>query len=488
MLGLLWSVAGTPAAGCPSLVDAAVAGKPGALTALVGRCAPADLVRAAEHAGVPADLSRFVRARRTGGGDIVSWKAHHRVRWEGTCLAQVDEALPQADRLPALACLADASVREEYDPNELSDPDDDRARFLGEHPALGEAFARCTAGGTGHDCLDRLLPRTGGDGGGDPDRAAWIKAREAAHPPAPRQPREMHCRAVLADERTVVVRCDGSLAKSVCNSESTPLQSVLVPVRCASDHSLVVPLSLGDKPSDACVTAARATVLASRGALPAARRRALAACAPQPAGAAPGAAVRDRDLPPAARGLVAAVLRRQHEQGGAVKLPAQSRRIAEGCGFDVFSVAVPAHMIDGDDWRDYRGHPLMRVKAGRHLPAVGGGVDWEAGAPWFAIGNTLRQGSRRVRHTIQKDWLESFRRLDDHQQALDKGLALDRGRGETRRQSCQPLLVDACTGDIAEVCAVTPEDREPPCPGVRLSDGRCEIIRFARLPALDGAD
>jgi hypothetical protein len=237
---------------------------------------------------------------------------------------------------------------------------------------------------------------------------------------------------------------------------------------------------------------------------------------------------------------VAAVLRRQRELGGTIKLPAQSHRIAEGCGFEVYSVAVPERMIDGDDWRSYRGHPLLRVKAGAHLPSVGGGVDWEAGAPWFAVGNTLRQGSRlsapktvetaekpaptfgalvadlcarrgadralcatyaagsqpapdgngdrawrRVRRVVQKDWPAAARRFEELGKALDRGLLLDRGRGETRRQSCQALLVDACSGDIAEVCAVTPDEREAPCPGTRLPDGRCEVVRFARLPTLD---
>jgi hypothetical protein len=312
VFGLFWSaVVAAPAGGCPSLVDATVAGKTGALTALLARCSAADLVRAVDRASGNVDLSRFARDARRGGGDVISWKARHRVRWTGTCVAQVDEALPAADRLPAAACLADAWVADEYDPNELSDSDDDRARFLAEHPALGAAFQACTSStsaSSGERCLDRLLPRNGRAQTDDPDVATWIKLRDAATPRAIPLQREMRCRAVLADQHSFVVRCEGTLAQSVCNSESTPIQSVVTP-RCTADHSLVVPVSLGEKPSEECVTAKRAAVWASPAAMATGRRRALAACAP---GAAAGAsaritAIRDSELPPAARTLIAAV-------------------------------------------------------------------------------------------------------------------------------------------------------------------------------------
>jgi hypothetical protein len=378
----------------------------------------------------------------------------------------------------------------------------------------------------------------------------------------------MRCRAVLADQQSFVVRCEGTLAQSVCNSESTPIQSVVTP-RCTADHSLVVPVSLGEKPSEECITATRAAVWASPSALPAARRRALGACAPgkgkgkeTTAGAtaqATSAAVRDSDLPAAARSLIAAVLRRQRALARPLKLPPPctktgdgclagaspsgvvGRRVAQGCGFDVWNVVVPGggNGGDGDDWIESHGQSLVRVKAGQgpvDPPTIG---EHDRGAPWFAVGNTLRQGSllsapaagkatatfsdlaaelcgrrgvdrqlcatyaalgqppelasavadgrwRRMRQAMKIDWPTAYRRLEARQQALEHGLALDRARGETRRQSCQPLIIDACSGDIAEVCAVTGDDREPPCPERRLPDGRCPVYRFARLGAASG--
>jgi len=580
VLGLFWSaIVAAPAGGCPSLVDATVAGKAGALTALLARCSAADLIRAVDRAAGKVDLSRFARDARGGGGDVISWKARHRVRWTGTCVAQVDEALPAADRLPAAACLVDAWVADEYDPNELSDSDDDRARFLADHPALAAAFQSCTGAGgdgsggngasSGERCLDHLLPRSGRQPSDDPDIATWIKLRDAATPRAVPLQREMRCHAVLADQHSFVVRCEGTLAQSVCNSESTPIQSVVTP-RCTSDHSLVVPVSLGEKPSEECLTATRAAVWASPPALAAARRRALAACAPSTAAGAAGqtAGVRDSELPATARSLIGAVLRRQRELAGPIKLPPPctkagvdcpagaspggmiaspggviGRRVAQGCGFDVWSVVVPGDAGvggDRDDWIEWHGQPLVRVKAGHgpvEPPTIG---ERDRGAPWFAIGNTLRQGSllsapaaagkatatfselaaalcgrrgvdgrlcatyaalgqppdlasaiadgrwRRMRQAMKRDWPTAYRRFEAQQKALERGLALDRVRGETRRQTCQPLLIDACSGDIGEMCVVTDDERKPPCPQRRLPDGRCPVYRFARLGSASG--
>ncbi|HEY2899452.1 MAG TPA: hypothetical protein VGL59_02670 [Polyangia bacterium] len=569
LLGLLASAAVAPAAGCPSLVDAAISGAPGGLTALLARCSTADLIRAVEHAAGAVDLSTFARARRHGAGEVITWKARHRLRWEGTCVAQIDEAFPAADRLPAPACLVDAFVRDEYDPNELSDVDDDRARFLAEHPPLSDAFAACVGKEPGHVCLERLLPRAGGDRTDGSGRSQWIQQRDNGEAPAPPQPREMRCRAVLADGQSLIVRCEGTLAKSVCNSESTPIQ-VLAKPRCTSDHSLVVPVPLGEKPSPACLDAARAALLSSRAALPSTRRRALAICTAPPAngktdGPATNKAVRDVDLSPSVRGLVAAVLRRQRALAGTITLPGPCarrgggcvaaaapgaplvRRIGSGCGFDLWNVS-PAG--DGDsggdsggdsnDWREFHGLSLLRTKIGAVPANASFASERDLGAPWFSVGNTLRQGShlsaptpadkapptfndlaaalcalrgadralctayaaggqpaeprraslierwRRVRSAVQKDWPAAYRRFEARQEALSRGLALDRARGETRRQSCQPLLVDACTGDVAELCAVTPDEREPPCSGQRLPDGRCEVVRFGRLQAPPG--
>lgn len=218
------------------------------------------------------------------------------------------------------------------------------------------------------------------------------------------------------------------------------------------------------------------------------------------------------------------------------------RRVAQSCGFDVWSVVVPGGAAGGDrdDWIERHGQSLVRVKTG-HGPVDPPTIDdRDRSAPWFAVGNTLRKGSllsapasaekatatfselaaelcgrravdrrlcatyaalgqppdlanaiadgrwRRMRQAMKKDWPTAYRRFEAHQQALERGLALDRVRGETRRQTCQPLLIDACSGDIAEMCAVTDDEREPPCPERRLPDGRCPVYRFARLGAASG--
>jgi hypothetical protein len=197
-------------------------------------------------------------------------------------------------------------------------------------------------------------------------------------------------------------------------------------------------------------------------------------------------------------------------------------------------------------WVDAEGRPLTRVPAGApfHRPGAGGprrhahaewlGVLQDADAPAFAIGNTFRAGYvlrnagqygpktqceadviaqackardlsaldacfayaaggrspwsddtaawSRVAKLIAADWPGASRRLARWQRELDIGLRLDPMNGEEHRQTCEPLLIDPCTGDIAEVCAVLAIDQGLRCDGKRLPDGRCERYRFARLP------
>ena len=82
---------------------------------------------------------------------------------------------------------------------------------------------------------------------------------------------------------------------------------------------------------------------------------------------------------------------------------------------------------------------------------------------------------------VGAEWPRASRRLARWQRELARGLRLSGCSGEETRQTCTPLLVDPCTGDVGEVCLRLSKD-ELRCQGRRLPDGRCELYRFARLP------
>jgi hypothetical protein len=215
------------------------------------------------------------------------------------------------------------------------------------------------------------------------------------------------------------------------------------------------------------------------------------------------------------------------------------RIVARGCGAQVWAVQELSHggMSDAlwaDAWADAEGRPLTRVPAGAPIHRPSAVLDWYDYAPAFAIGNTFRAGYvfhnagqvgpgvqreadviaeacwdrdssawdlcaayaaggrptgnyepadwNNVAKQVSADWPRASRRLARWQRELGSGLRLDPRNGEERRQICEPLLIDACTGDIAEVCALLTIDRAVRCDGQRLPGERCERFRFARLP------
>ena len=213
------------------------------------------------------------------------------------------------------------------------------------------------------------------------------------------------------------------------------------------------------------------------------------------------------------------------------------RNLAKGCGAQVWAVTEQSSSGLSDGlWGTPEGSVLTRVTAGAPFHRPDASMTWhDRYAPAFAIGNTFRAGDvfrksgdlrrgrprrerdviadackardpsswdecdayaaggspawqsdpaarKRVVEQVNADWPRASRRLARWQRELDRGLRLDPMNGEERRQICEPLLVDACTGDIAEVCAVLDIDDGGLCDGRRLPDGRCEGFRFARLP------
>ena len=89
----------------------------------------------------------------------------------------------------------------------------------------------------------------------------------------------------------------------------------------------------------------------------------------------------------------------------------------------------------------------------------------------------------RVASLIASDWPRASRRLARWQLELASGARLSRAAGEDVRQVCRRLLLDACTGDLAEVCT-NPKADDQSCDGELLPDGGCRQYHFVRLPLL----
>ena len=547
---------------CAALVEAVARGGEG-VTALVRHCRQ-HLSRAVERAPGPVDVSGLARSPRRSDHTFSSPSNAGRVTWEGTCVAHVDEAIAAVDHFPPPACLVDGRVRQEEGQERAgSSAEDHRAQFLQDHPRLAAEFDRCVRKTQAETCLERLLPMTGSGRRGDADVEKWLPQRDRILAPAPAGTAEMHCQAVLADRESLVLRCQGELASDICREAAGPIESVVGRL-CTASRTLVVPVALGVPPAARCVDLARAASRAPRSRLVAARRAALEACSTEldpTSGRAQDReeqhplALEDEELTLPARALITAVLARQREVFGELRLsPAcrraggacreyqdqdlLGRRVATGCGFDVHDVTrIATSGYSNGDWDRSLGHALTRSRRGDPpaTPWVGG---YDPYAPLFAIGNTLRAGNyfavpegpvnrrhdardfadlvadvcqrrggdaqacttyadgrgpdvfgppgssaewRRVRALVRRDWPTSSKRLEARLGAIERGLALDVRQGEQQRQQCQPLLVDPCTGDIAEVCLVTPSPELEACRGTRLPDGRCQVYRFARL-------
>jgi hypothetical protein len=108
----------------------------------------------------------------------------------------------------------------------------------------------------------------------------------------------------------------------------------------------------------------------------------------------------------------------------------------------------------------------------------------------YLDGGDLRVGERvspagasRIRKAFVRHWPSTAERLERWERELKHGVRLDPTLGEGYRQVCTPVLVDACTGDVAEVCLVKTSGFER-CDGTRLPDGRCEAWRWGKLPRL----
>lgn len=89
----------------------------------------------------------------------------------------------------------------------------------------------------------------------------------------------------------------------------------------------------------------------------------------------------------------------------------------------------------------------------------------------------------RVAALIANDWPRASRRMARWHLELASGARLSKPAGETLRQDCTRLLIDACTGDLGEVCTRLGADN-PSCDGELLPDGRCRQYHFVRLPLL----
>jgi len=91
----------------------------------------------------------------------------------------------------------------------------------------------------------------------------------------------------------------------------------------------------------------------------------------------------------------------------------------------------------------------------------------------------------RVEALIASDWPRASRRLARWQLELANGARLNVADGEEQRQTCTRLLIDACTGDLGEVCTLRQaDDDDTSCDGELLPDGRCRLYHFVRLPLL----
>jgi hypothetical protein len=115
------------------------------------------------------------------------------------------------------------------------------------------------------------------------------------------------------------------------------------------------------------------------------------------------------------------------------------------------------------------------------------GIAWEACSA-VAKGNSAPPATeaearqeKRARSAILRDWPEDFPRMKRLRADLFSGRVMDKSQGESIRRQCQPILIDACTGDLGEVCQHTLGGPSP-CLGRSLPDDRCEVYRYVRLP------
>ena len=110
--------------------------------------------------------------------------------------------------------------------------------------------------------------------------------------------------------------------------------------------------------------------------------------------------------------------------------------------------------------------------------AYAGGYD-----PHQVVNEQPKGDENRVAALIANDWPRASRRLARWQLELASGARLNKSAGEIVHQICTRLLLDACSGDLGEVCTSLDVD-DPSCEGELLPDGRCRRYHFVRLPLL----
>jgi hypothetical protein len=140
-----------------------------------------------------------------------------------------------------------------------------------------------------------------------------------------------------------------------------------------------------------------------------------------------------------------------------------------------------------DNWSSNRpgsnDHSLLSV-ASRICVQRGGDVqlcrEWITGT-WRASADSENESWRRVGEIVAREFPDLYRWSMRRRSALERGEILDENMGQSIGRKCQALLIDACTGDLAEVC----QEAMPapvPCPGRLLSDKRCEILYYKWVP------
>jgi hypothetical protein len=486
-------------------------------------------------ARTPPRLTGFVTAHRRGSTVVESFELRRRrVSWQGTCIERIEEAFPGANQETPPECLEDAEVAEEMLPSEL-EVEDVRADHLFGDPAALRRWRSCRQRTPAETCLDRLLPLAGGGAGGDAGHVRWVKARAWALKGSG-VVRRKTCRLALADPDSgwLAFRCRGTLVDSACSSKESAW---------CSGHEMVEIARVDAAPSEACLTAARTALRAPADRFAAARSAALAACA----GTSPER-FNDGDLGPGYRVLVFRVLARQEALFGPVKLPTpcaernackstggrtaydQAQVIAQGCGNQIWALEMSNHnvgTIGNGGWGGYDDDRLLvRLPVGAnpresrdHVYIVDTAAfgnefnnyqadrdDSHSEAELieedcvanqgdqklcgsYAWGHPIEQGAapadrRQVEALLARDWPRAWVRLQRWQRDLASGARLRLWEGEEYNETCARLLVDACTGDLGEVCTRRDAPDDTACEGELLPDGRCRQYRFERLPLL----
>ena len=105
------------------------------------------------------------------------------------------------------------------------------------------------------------------------------------------------------------------------------------------------------------------------------------------------------------------------------------------------------------------------------------------GSPDRDVDAEEKRDWRKVAAVVAAAWPRASRRLARWQRELARGVRLDPIEVELESWDCTPLLLDACTGDVGEVCTGLSRD-DTSCEDGRLPDGRCRQYHFTRLPLL----